>query len=374
MPQTITAARLVTSSKTWVNPIITIGDDGLIQSIETDTNSKADTILTPAFLDIHIHGAMNHDVMEGTPEALGKISRFLATRGVGHYLPTTVTAAVDPTLRGLEGIATNIEAEQHDGAVPLGIHLEGPFVSHAKRGVHPPEHILPPSIELFDRFQQAARGHIRLITIAPEIPGAIDLIRHAAGQGVKVSIGHSNATADVAREAIKAGAVSATHTFNAMRALDHREPGILGVVLDDDNLFAELICDGVHVAPELVRLFLKAKGMTRSILITDGMSATGMPDGTYMLGGLVVEVADGRCLSGGVLAGSVLTLDRAVANFARYTGVDFADVTTLASNNPAAMLGLEDQLSIAPGRPANFNLYSADGTLRSTILHGRQVN
>jgi len=374
MPQTITAARLVTSAKTWINPVITIDDDGLIHSIETDPHSKSDTVLTPAFLDIHIHGAMNHDVMEGTPEALGTISRFLATRGVGHYLPTTVTAAFDPTLRGLEGIATDIEAKQHDGAIPLGIHLEGPFVSHAKRGVHPPEHILPPSIELFDRFQQAARGHIRLITIAPETPGAIDLIRHAAGQGVKVSIGHSNATADVAREAIKAGAVSATHTFNAMRALDHREPGILGVVLDDDNLFAELICDGVHVAPELVRLFLKTKGMARGILITDGMSATGMPDGTYMLGGLVVEVANGRCLSDGVLAGSVLTLDRAVSNFARYTGVDFADVTTLASNNPAAMLGLEDQLSIAPGKPANFNLYSADGTLRSTILHGRQVN
>ncbi|NYF80521.1 N-acetylglucosamine-6-phosphate deacetylase [Granulicella arctica] len=373
MSQTLIAARLHTPSHVWINPVITLNDDGLITSIETASSSSDDTILTPTFLDIHIHGAVNHDVMEGTPEALNSISRFLATRGVSHYLPTTVTAAVDPTLRALDSIATNIETKHHDGAIPLGIHLEGPFVSHIKRGVHPPEHILPPSIELFDRFQQAARGHIRLITIAPETPGALELIHHATKLGVKVSIGHSNATAAETHAALAAGATSATHTFNAMRALDHREPGILGVVLDDRNLFAELICDGVHVAPELVRLFLKAKGTEKAILITDGMSATGMPDGTYILGGFEVQVANGRCLANGVLAGSVLTLDRAVFNFARFTGTPFADVTHLASRNPAAMLGLEAQLTIAPGQPANFNRYTPDGTLLATILNGRQV-
>jgi N-acetylglucosamine-6-phosphate deacetylase len=373
MLRTLTAARLHTPAGSWTNPVITIDDDGLIQSIETAATCGNDTILVPTFFDIHIHGAVNHDVMEATPAAFAQISHFLATKGVSHFLPTTVTAPIDATLRALEGIANAIGAPQPGGAVPLGVHLEGPFVSHAKRGVHPPEHILPPSIELFNRFQQAARGHIRLMTIAPEIPGAIELIRHATALGVKVSIGHSNATAAEARAAIAAGATSATHTFNAMRPLDHREPGILGVILDDADLFAELICDGVHVAPELVRLFLKAKGLDRAMLVTDGMSATGMPDGTYILGGFEVQVADGRCMANGVLAGSVLTMDRAVANFASFTGVEVFDIAGLASANPARMLGLDDQLAIASGRPANFNRYTSSGTLHSTILHGRQV-
>ncbi len=373
MPQTLTAARLHTASKVWLNPVITIDDDGRIVAIESAPSSDTDTILTPTFLDIHIHGAVNHDVMEATPEALAAVSHFLASKGVSHFLPTTVTAAIDPTLRALDGIAFTIEATHHAGAIPLGIHLEGPFVSHIKRGVHPPEHILPPDIALFDRLQQAARGHIKLLTIAPEIPGALALIHHVTLQGVKVSLGHSNATAAETRAAIVAGAASATHTFNAMRALDHREPGILGVVLDDEDLFAEIIADGIHVAPELIRLFLKAKGLNKAILITDGMSATGMPDGTYMLGGFKVEVANGRCLANGVLAGSVLTLDRAVANFARYTGTPFAEVTRLASHNPAAMLGLEVQLALTPGQPANFNRYTPDGTLEATILNGRQI-
>ena len=374
MPQILTAARLVTPARTWTNPVIIVDDTGLIVSIESAPSSIEGTILTPTFFDIHFHGAVNHDVMEGTPAAFDTIGRFLANRGVSHFLPTTVTAAIDPTLRALEGIASCIEATNHAGAIPLGIHLEGPFVSHLKRGVHPPEFIVPPTIELFDRFQQAARGHIRLITIAPEVPGAIDLIEHATRSGVKVSLGHSNATAAETRLALAAGATSATHTFNAMRALDHREPGILGIVLDDDTLFAEIICDGVHVEPEIVRLFLKAKGMCRAILVTDGMSATGMPDGTYVLGGLKVEVSEGRCISNGVLAGSVLTLERAVANFARFTGTPFAEVIGLASYNPAKMLGLESQLDLAPGQPANFNRYSADGTLQATILRGRQVH
>ncbi|MEO6801610.1 MAG: N-acetylglucosamine-6-phosphate deacetylase [Granulicella sp.] len=373
MPHTLTAARLHTPSRTWTNPVITIDDESLIQSIESAPDSTDNTILTPTFFDIHIHGAADHDVMDATPEAFARISRFLATRGVSHYLPTTVTAPVDATLRALESIANNLESPGHPGAIPLGIHLEGPFVSHAKRGVHPPEYILPPSIELFDRFQQAARGHIRLITIAPESPEALDLIRHATAQGARVSIGHSNAIAAEARAAIAAGATSATHTFNAMRPLDHREPGILGVVLDDNNLFAELICDGIHVAPELVRLFFKAKGIDRAILVTDGMSATGMPEGTYILGGMQVEVANGRALANGVLAGSVLTMDRAVANFARFTGADLSTVTTLASRNPAALLGLETQLAIAPGQPANFNRYTPNGTLHSTILQGKTI-
>jgi N-acetylglucosamine-6-phosphate deacetylase len=248
-----------------------------------------------------------------------------------------------------------------------------------KRGVHREGDIQPPSVALFDRFYEAARGHIRLVTIAPEMPGAIELIRHCVGLGVRVSVGHSNGLASDALAAVEAGASSATHTFNAMRALDHREPGILGTVLDNDALFAELICDGIHVAPEIVRLWLKAKGEDKAILVTDSISATGMPDGEYMLGGFKVTVADGRCyatddLAKGVrtLAGSVLTMDQAVANLRRFTGASLASAVRLASGNPAMMLGLGR--AVLPGEPASFNCFSPEGELRSTVLRGVRVS
>ena len=197
---------------------------------------------------------------------------------------------------------------------------------------------------------------------------------------MRISLGHSDATAAETRAAIAAGASSATHTFNAMRTLDHREPGIAGVVLDARDLYAELICDGIHVAPEFVRLWLRTKGDDRAILVTDGISATGMPDGNYRLGKLEVTVSNGRCLLSSdlaagkeTLAGSVLTMDRAVANLQAFTGATLATATRLASRNPARMLGLDQLCNLAPGSPANFNVFSADGTLQQTILHGRAV-
>jgi len=381
MPQTIAARRLITRTETIDYPVLQI-ENGVIAAIDSDPSSgAADTTLTPTFFDIHTHGAANHDVMEATPDALCTVSRFLATRGVGHYLPTTVTAPVDQTLRSLEGLANAIEASSTDNeAQPIGIHLEGPFISHAKRGVHPTADIQPPSIALFDLFQQAARGHIRLITIAPEVPGAMELIAHATALGVRVSVGHTNATAHDAQSAVAAGAASATHTFNAMRSLDHREPGVAGTVLDTESLFAELICDGIHVAPELVRLWLKAKG-ERGILVTDSISATGMPDGTYTLGTFKVKVADGRALAAddlahgkSTLAGSVLTLDRAVANLQRFTGASLATATRMASQSPAEMMGVTDKVAnIAVGQPANLNVFNAAGDLTRTILNGVEV-
>jgi N-acetylglucosamine-6-phosphate deacetylase len=384
MFKTLPARRLVTAAETIEFPTITIDDDGLIASIEPGTApADTETTLTATFFDIHTHGGAGHDVMEGTADALGTVSSFMATRGVGHYLPTTVTAPVDKTLRSLEGIARAIDQASLETwdvrhARPVGIHLEGPFISHSKRGVHPPESILPPDVALFDRFQQAAGGHIRLITIAPEIPGALDLIRHCTSQGVRVSIGHTNASSTEAHAAIAAGAQSATHTYNAMRPLNHREPGVLGTVLDSVTLYAELICDGVHVAPELVRLWLKAKGAQRAILVTDSMAAAGMPDGEYTLGTFAVKVANGRAFAADdltqgqhTLAGSVLTLDRAVANLRRFTGASLEVATGLASYNPAILLGMERAIAnIAPGEPANFNVFNATGELQSTLLRG----
>jgi N-acetylglucosamine-6-phosphate deacetylase len=385
MTSTLTARRLITADGIIEHPWIAIHRDGTIASIDSGEPGADETTLTPAFLDIHVHGAAGRDAMEGSSEALRSIGGFLATKGVAHFLATTVTAPVDRTLRALEGIADAIDTAAHDSnapsALPVGIHLEGPFISHAKRGVHPPPDIQPPSIPLFEKMRQAARGHIRLMTIAPETPGALDLIAYATETGTHVSLGHSDATAAETRAAIAAGATSATHTFNAMRRLDHREPGLCGVVLDTESLYAELICDGIHVAPEFVRMWLRAKGEDRAILVTDGISATGMPDGKYMLGELEVTVADGRCLSTSdlakgveTLAGSVLTMDRAVANLQRFTGASLATAVRLASRNPARMLGLKDLGQIVVGRPANFNAFSADGSLHHTMLHGQVVD
>src|SRR5215469_1401286 len=383
MPTIITARRLQTDIGSVEFPVLIIGDDGTLTDISSDPTALAreEDTLTSAFFDVHTHGAMGHDVMSASPAALREMQHFLALRGVAQYLPTTVTASVDTTLRSLDSLADAIEAEQQPlQAQPRGIHLEGPFLSHAKRGVHPANELQKPSIELFDRFQQAARGHICLLTIAPELGGALELIAYATSLGVRCSLGHTNALASEARAAVDDGASSATHTFNAMRALDHREPGVLGVALDNERLYAELICDGVHVAPELVRLWFRSKGTERAILVTDAMSAAGMPDGRYKLGELDVDVADGRAMLAGdlergahTLAGSVLTMDRAVANLQQFTGASLADATRLASHNPAAMLGRPELTRLAPGSTANLNRFDAGGRLIATYLQGELI-
>ncbi len=283
-----------------------------------------------------------------------------------------MTTTTDRTLRALEGIAAAVERESSPcAAKPVGIHLEGPFLSHSKRGVHPADQLQTPSIALFDQFWQASRGHIRLLTIAPELPSALELIAHARSLGVRVSLGHSNALAAEARAGIAAGATSATHTFNAMRALDHREPGILGVVLDDEALYAELICDGIHTTPEAVRLWLRSKGLERAMLVTDGMAATGMPDGRYKLGDLDVDVSHGTCTSGGVLAGSVLTMDRAVANVQRFTGIHLQARFDLPRvTQPACWICNGD---VSPGSDASFTLFDRTGAFAGCIVRGTRV-
>jgi N-acetylglucosamine-6-phosphate deacetylase len=186
-----------------------------------------------------------------------------------------------------------------------GIHIEGPFVSHAKKGMHPAEYIVPPSVELLNRFWETSEGTIRLMTIAPELPCALETIARAGELGIRASIGHSNATKAQAMAGVDSGATSATHTFNAMRPLDHREPGILGVVLDREDIFADLICDGLHVSPEAVRLWFKAKGPRMGILITDSLEAAGMPDGVYKIGETRIHVRGQTCTTdAGVLAGA----------------------------------------------------------------------
>ena len=379
MKMALTAKRLWDGSGFLDRPLVIV-DDGIVVALTTQdaceipVESKRmefpSATLAPAFLDVHIHGAAGHDAMEATPAAMAAMGGFLATRGTTSFLATTVTAPIDATLRALCDLARIIATPpQGKCARPLGIHLDGPFLSPAKRGVHPPSELAAPSITLFDRFYEAAEGQIKLMTLAPELPGAVELGAHATARGVRVSLGHSNATAAETRAAMAGGAVSATHTFNAMRPLDHREPGILGVVLTEEALFAEIICDGVHTAPEMVRLWWRAKGPERALLVTDAISATGMTDGEYMLGDFAVQVANGRAMAGGVLAGSVLTLDRALANFMAFTGATLEEGLPLVTRNPAAMTGL-DAGSLRVGGAANLVALDAAGNLIASFVNG----
>ncbi len=378
----ITAAQMITERGSITDPIVTI-EDGAIAGLSSRAGQElpaADAhrdypgaTLAPAFLDIHTHGCCGRDVMEASPDALDTVSRFVARHGVGAYLPTTITASRDATLRSLAGLAREIARPPQPGqARPLGIHLEGPFLSHVKRGAHPAHDLLEPSIPFFDAMFTAAEGRVALLTIAPELPGALDLIAHAAALGVAVALGHSNAQTADAQAAIAAGARSATHTFNAMRPLDHRDPGILGVALTSDALHAELICDGFHLAPELVRLFARAKGTHRAILVTDAMSAAGMPDGTYKLGELDVQVVGGRAITGeNTLAGSTLTLDAALGNYLRLAGVSLAEALYAVTCNPARLISLDAYPgSLAEGSPADLNVVSPSGELEATYLWG----
>jgi len=388
MQSVITADRLYTPLEQIERPLILV-EDGVIAEIsslqarQAPTGSRmvdlGDVILVPGFIDIHIHGGAGHDVMEGDPKALPAVEQLLRSHGVTSYFPTTVTAPVDLTLAALERLADAIEAAGRGEskssdlrARPLGIHLEGPFISHVRRGVHPPASLLPPTLDMFERFWEASRGHIRIMTIAPELEGARAVIAEATRRGVCVSMGHSDADLQATQAGVAAGARHATHTFNAMRPLDHRQPGILGEVLMDQRLSAEIIADGVHVDPLIVHLFLRAKGADAAVLVTDATAATGMPNGRYRLGSLEVDVKDGKCLSDGKLAGSVLTMDKAVQNVMKFANLDLQQAVRLATLNPARTVGLPSNLgSLVPGASADMVALSPGGEVRTTIVRGQ---
>jgi N-acetylglucosamine-6-phosphate deacetylase len=380
-----TAGRLLTPTDSIEHPLVLV-EHGRVVDISTrssrqvpagvSTSDFGHSVIAPGYIDLHIHGSAGYDVMDDTAEALPAIEQLLARHGVTSYFPTTVTAPMDTTLRALERLADAVEKRERNNAdgkiraLPLGIHLEGPFISHARRGVHPPENLLAPTLALFEQFWQAARGRIRMMTIAPELEGAPEVIAEAARRGVCVSLGHSDADFAAAERGIAAGARHATHTFNAMRPLDHRSPGILGAVLTDRRVSADIIADGVHLDPAIVKLFANAKGPAQTVLITDATSATGMPDGRYRLGSFEVDVHDGKCMVDGKLAGSVLTMDRAVRNLTRFAEWDLPRAVAAASQNPARVARITNKGVLAVGADADFVVLNSEGEVLRTFFGG----
>jgi N-acetylglucosamine-6-phosphate deacetylase len=334
-------------------------------------------IVVPGFVDVHIHGAGGHDVMEGTARALDRITSTVALHGTTSIVATTVTAPIEDTCRSLEGIAAYIHAHEtpdYTGSAAaeiLGIHLEGPFVSKAKRGVHPLESIAAPSVEILKKLLAAADGLVKIVTIAPELPGAIELIEVVVAAKIVAALGHTDADYDQARAAIQAGARHAVHVYNAMRPFEHRDPGIMGAILTDPEVTAEIIADGVHVAGPAIQVLIGCKGFDSVLLVSDGIAATGMPDGNYRLGNFEVTVTNGVCRnSDGRLAGSTLTLDRAVRNLVAL-GVSLQDAIRMATILPARRLGIAGKKGIiAIGADADLVALTPDLRVAAVMTRG----
>lgn len=387
MPVTVVhASRILTPEEELSDSIIVV-EDGRITAMghrdevrvpagAADFVASGMTVV-PGFVDVHIHGAGGHDVMQGTARALDRITSTVALHGTTSIVATTVTAPIEETCRSLEGVASYIHAHatpDYSGSAAaevLGIHLEGPFVSKAKRGVHPLKSIAEPSVEVLKKLLAAADGLVKIVTVAPELSGAIELIKVAVAAKIVAALGHTDADYDQARAAIQAGARHAVHAYNAMRPFEHRDPGIMGAILTDPEVTAEIIADGVHVAGPAIQVLIGCKGVDSVLLVSDGIAATGMPDGNYRLGNFEVTVKNGVCRnSEGRLAGSTLTLDRAVRNLVAL-GVSLQDAIRMATILPARRLGIAGKKGIiAIGADADLVALTPDLRVAGVMTRG----
>lgn len=332
--------------------------------------------LMPGRIDLHIHGAGGADVMDATPLALDQIRVMLAAEGVTGFLATTITESVENMDRALQNIDHYQKNKKCLGAKILGIHLEGPFISSRYRGAHRSEFILPPNIALFDRWQRCAGGRIKSVTLAPELPNGMELIRHLCKKEVIASIGHTDANFEITQSAIAAGARHATHLFNAMRPFHHREPGCVGAILLDSRVLAELIVDGHHCHPAAIELALRTKGVNGLVLVSDAMRAKCCAQGAvFDLGGQSVFIQGGAaCLENGTLAGSVLTLTQAVKNMLRFTDCTLTDLVYLTSINPAKALNIFDKKgSLALGKDADLTVLDKNWDVVLTLCEGEII-
>ena len=332
--------------------------------------------VVPGFVDVHIHGAGGHDVMEGDARALDRITATVARHGNTSIVATTVTAPVEDTCRSLQRIARYVRAHENGeseglAAEILGVHLEGPFISKARRGVHPPDALARPSVTTLGKFIEAADNLVKIVTLAPELPGALELVTAAVAAKIVAAIGHTDADYDQARAAIQAGARHAVHMYNAMRPFEHRDPGVVGAILTDPEVTAEVIADLVHVAGPAIQVLIGTKGFDAVLLVSDGIAATGMPDGKYRLGNFEVSVKGGVARnSEGKLAGSTLTMDRALRNIVGI-GVPLQDAVRMATVLPARRLGLAGKKGIiAVGSDADLVALTPDLRVAGVMTRG----
>lgn len=330
----------------------------------------------PGLVDVHFHGAVGEDFSDATPEGLQKIADYELFQGVTYICPAGMTLPEDQ----LTAICQNAAAHRRKnagGAEVVGVHLEGPFLSTAKKGAQNADFLHDPDVPMLRRLQAAAEGAVRLVTVAPEQPGAPDFIRAAAEMGVTVSVGHTVADYDTAKAAFAAGASHATHLFNGMPGLHHREPGVIGAAFDTPGVQPELICDGVHIHGSVVRAAFALFGPERMILISDSLRATGMPDGEYPFGGQMIEVHGNRATilnHPETLAGSVTSLMGCLRQAAAF-GVPLADAVRACAFNPAQSIGIADRAgSLEAGKEASLVLLDReDLSVRKVIFKGQLI-
>ncbi|WP_077620328.1 N-acetylglucosamine-6-phosphate deacetylase [Bacillus sinesaloumensis] len=329
--------------------------------------------LIPGMIDLHIHGASGADVMDATPEALDTMATALPKEGTTSFLATTMTKSKEDIEIAIRTIASYIPKQDIGTAEILGAHLEGPFLSPKRAGAQHPGNIINPDVELFKKWQSLSGNHIRLVTLAPEEPGGLELTTHLKNTGVVASIGHSDAVYDEVEAAIEAGVTHATHLFNGMRGIHHREPGVAGAVLLHDEVKCEMIVDGIHIAPKMVRFAYKNKGSEGSILVTDAMRAKCLGAGMYDLGGQEVIVNEERAvLKDGTLAGSILKLNDAVRNMMKYTGCSLRDITQMTAVNPAKQINVFDRKgSIKAGKDADVVIVNDQLEVIMTFCRGK---
>lgn len=326
----------------------------------------------PGMIDMHIHGAKGADTMDATPETLHTIAGSLPTEGTTAFLATTITQSNEAIERALSNAADVKGKQRPDEAELIGVHLEGPFINKEKSGAQPPEYIAKPDIQTIDRWQERSGHTIREVTLAPEIEGAIDLIRHLADRGIVASLGHSNGSDEDVTRAAAAGASQVTHLFNGMRGMHHRDPGFACGALLNDDLYTELIVDGRHIAPGMVGLAYKLKGSGHLILITDSMRAKGMADGVYDLGGQNVRVNGSLAtLPDGTIAGSVLKMNEAIKNMLAFTDAGLEDIVQMGAVNPAVQCGVFARKgSLEVGKDADFIVLDDMNELAMTVCRG----
>ncbi len=352
-------------------------NDKAIERIGADSTSPDTTVIdakgcyvVPGFIDVHVHGADGYDTMDATPKAIQTMGAFYAKHGVTSYYPTTMTMPAPNIQAALE----NVEKcpRPSNGAQHLGVHVEGPYLNLKYKGAQPPEYFRPPIPAEYGQWLET--GVCKLVTVAPEIEGSLEMIQELAAQGVEFAIGHSAASYEEAVKGFDVGVRQVTHVFNGMVGLHHREPGALAAILTDDRVNAQLIADGIHVHPGMIRMLIRAKGADHVMLITDAIEATGLSDGEYDLGGQTVTVKEGIArIANGALAGSTLTMDKAIRNMVSFTDLPLQKIIAMASTVPARAMRLTNKGKLETGCDADIVLLNRELEVMATIVGGTVV-